>query len=152
YPSNSPDVLRLSGGLVRLAWRDNTPTRTNFISVVYDPAADAIVASSPASFGTPLPVVTLRLGTGPHTDRSVLVMRASEPPNDRLMFAGEHDDKAWDVGLGTIAPSTSAAGSDPLTDVTEDGTVTLYWIDPGSTTSTAWLTRRQVGLAEPVSV
>jgi immune inhibitor A len=152
YPSNSPDVLRLSGGLVRVAWRDNTPTRTNFISFEFDPAQDQVVASPPASFGTALPVATMRLGTGPSTDRSVLAMRASEPPNDRLMFAAEHDDQAWDVGLGTIAPGTPAAGSDPIADVTDDGTVTFYWIDEGSTTSQAWFTRRQITLAEPVAV
>ena len=152
YPSNSPDVLRLSGGLVRLAWRDNTPTRTNFVSLVYDPASDQITASSPATFGTPLPVATMRLATGPHTNRSILVMRASEPPNDRVMFASEHDDNAWDVGLGTIANGTPAAGSDPMAEVTDDGAVTLYWIDPAATTSTAWITRREGGLAEPVDV
>lgn len=152
YPSNSPDVIRLSGGLVRVAWRDNTPTRTNFLSLVYDPAADQVTASSPASFFTPLPVVTMRMGTGATSDRSVLVMRASEPPNDRLMFAAEHDDRAWDVGLGTIALGTPAAGSDPIPDVGTDGAVTLFWIDQGASTSTAWLTRRQAGLAVPVDV
>jgi M6 family metalloprotease-like protein len=152
YPSNLPEVLRLSGGLVRLEWRDNTPTRTNLISEVFDPAADGFVASPPSLFSTPLSVVAMRMATGIATDRAVLVMRASEPPNDRLLFASEHDDRAWDVGLGTLAGGTPAPGADPLADVDENGNVTVYWIVPGASTSTVWMTRRQVGLAEPVDV
>jgi len=56
------------------------------------------------------------------------------------------------VGLGTIAGGTPAPGADPLADVDENGNVTVYWILPGASTSTVWMTRRQVGLAEPVAV
>ena len=151
-PSGLPDVVNEPGGLVRMAWRDNTPTRSNFLTALYDPIQRTLLPTTRVLFSSPLPIVTLRAGTGTPEFPIFLLTRASEPPNDRVLFGAAHADQTWDVGLGSLSAGVNAGGSDPMVDVTPQGTVTVLWIDPGASTSEAWSTSRQTELTEPVAV
>jgi M6 family metalloprotease-like protein len=151
-PSGLPDVVVETGGLVRMAWRDNTPTHSNFLSALYDPIQRTLLPATRLLFSSPLPIVTLRIGAGTSQFPIVLLTRASEPPNDRVLFGAAHADQTWDVGLGSLSAGVNAGGSDPMVDVTPQGTVTVFWIDPGALTSEAWSTTRQTELTAPVAV
>lgn len=152
YPSGNPDLIRLSDGKVRVAWRDNGPTRTTVISVVYDPDDDSFVAALPDLFSSSFSLPLVRVGAGANPYDVTILARANDPPLDRILVARQHPDAAWDVGLGWISQGIEAGAGELALDVDAEGTATVISAIPGSTSTTIWTLRRPQNQATPVAV
>jgi immune inhibitor A len=151
FPSGQPSVTVQSDGNVRILWRDTGSTRTTIQNHLFDPVAETFLAAETPLFVSPLSLSAVSQASGPGKVSGV-VSRASEPPNDRVLFAGRHADGAWDISLGWISEGLNAGGSRIDLSVDGDGMTTVVWANQVDGASQLLTRRRLVSQASLVDV
>jgi hypothetical protein len=152
YPSGSPDVVALPNGNLRVLWRDSSPTRTTAQTVQYDPRTGLFVPEVPTLFSSPFSLATLRLGPVRPDNSAMVIARATEPPNDRVLVGEQHSDLAWDYGMGWISRGLDAGSATVALDLDPDGLETALWSTPGASSTTIWTRQRAPAIVTPVAV